>query len=49
MTAAEVEQSALAREHAAFGAPDPAAGTSVDGDGEPTAYQGSHKSFDALG
>ena len=33
MTAAEVEQAALAREHAAFG---PAAGSTLDGDGEPT-------------
>ena len=36
MTAAEVEQAALAREHAAFGAPGPAAGDSLDGDGETT-------------
>ena len=36
MTAAEVEQAALAREHAAFGTPGPAAGTTLDGDGEPT-------------
>ena len=36
MTAAEVEQAALAREHAAFGTPGPAAGASLDGDGEPT-------------
>ena len=37
MTAAEVEQAALAREHAAFGTPSPAAGATLDGDGEPTA------------
>ena len=36
MTAAEVEQTALAREHAAFGVPGPAAGATFDGDGEPT-------------
>ena len=36
MTAAEIEQAALAREHAAFGTPGPAAGTTLDGDGEPT-------------
>ena len=36
MTAAEVEQAALAREHAAFGTPGPAAGATLDGDGEPT-------------
>ena len=36
MTAAEVEQGALAREHAAFGTPGPAAGATLDGDGEPT-------------
>ena len=35
-TAAEVEQAALAREHAAFGNPGPAAGATLDGDGEPT-------------
>ena len=35
MTAAEVEQAALAREHAAFGPPCPAAGATLDGDGEP--------------
>ena len=35
MTAAEVEQAALAREHAAFGTPGPAAGATLDGDGEP--------------
>ena len=35
MTAAEVEQVALAREHAAFGIPGPAAGATLDGDGEP--------------
>ena len=35
MTAAEVEQAALAREHAAFGTPGPAAGDTLDGDGEP--------------
>ena len=35
MTAAEVEQAALAREHAAFGTPGPAAGATMDGDGEP--------------
>ena len=34
MTAAEVEQAALAREHAAFGTPRPAAGAAVDGDGD---------------
>ena len=34
MTAAEVEQAALAREHAAFGTPGPAAGATLDGDGE---------------
>ena len=37
MTAAEVEQAALAREHAAFGTPGPAAGATLDGDGEPCA------------
>ena len=31
MTAAEVEQAALAQEHAAFGTPGPAAGASLDG------------------
>ena len=36
MTAAEVEQAALAREHAAFETPGPAAGATLDGDGEPT-------------
>ena len=36
MTAAEVEQAALAREHAAFGTPGPAAGATLNGDGEPT-------------
>ena len=36
MAAAEVEQAALAREHAAFGTPGPAAGATLDGDGEPT-------------
>ena len=36
MAAAEVEQAALAREHAAFGVPGPAAGATLDGDGEPT-------------
>ena len=36
MTAAEVEQAALAREHAAFGTAGPAAGATLDGDGEPT-------------
>ena len=36
MKAAEVEQAALAREHAAFGIPGPAAGATLDGDGEPT-------------
>ena len=36
MTAAEVEHAALAREHAAFGTPVPAAGAALDGDGEPT-------------
>ena len=35
MTAAEVEQAALAREHAAFGTPGPAAGATLDGVGEP--------------
>ena len=35
MTAAEVEQAALAREHAAFGTPGPAAEAMLDGDGEP--------------
>ena len=34
-TAAEVEQAALAREHASFGAPGPAAEALLDGDGEP--------------
>ena len=36
MTAAEVEQAALAREHAACGIPGPAAGATLNGDGEPT-------------
>ena len=36
MRAAEVEQAALAREHAAFGTPGPAAGATLGGDGEPT-------------
>ena len=36
MTAAEVQQAALAREHAAFGTPGAAAGATLDGDGEPT-------------
>ena len=36
MTAAEVEQAALAREHAALGTRGPAAGATLDGDGEPT-------------
>ena len=36
MRAAEVEQAALAREHAAFGTQGPAAGATLDGDGEPT-------------
>ena len=35
-TAAEVEQAALAKEHAAFGTQGPAAGATLDGDGEPT-------------
>ena len=35
MTAAEVEQAALAREHAAFRTPGPVAGATLDGDGEP--------------
>ena len=35
MTTAEVEQAALASEHAAFGTPGPAAGATLDGDGEP--------------
>ena len=35
MTAAKVEQAALAREHAAFGTPGPPAGATLDGDGEP--------------
>ena len=35
MTAAEVEQPALAREHAAFGTPGPVAEATLDGDGEP--------------
>ena len=35
MTAAEVEQAVVAREHAAFGTPRPAAGATLDGDGEP--------------
>ena len=36
MIAAEVEQAALAREHAAFGTQGPAAGATLDRDGEPT-------------
>ena len=36
MTAAGVEQAALAREHAASGAPGPDAGATQNGDGEPT-------------
>ena len=36
MTAAEVEQAALAREHAAFGTPGPSAAATLEGDGEPT-------------
>ena len=35
MTAAEVYQAALAREHAAVGTLVPAAGATLDGDGEP--------------
>ena len=35
MTGPEVEQAPLAREHAAFGTPGPAAGSTLDGDGEP--------------
>ena len=35
MTAAGVEQGALARERAAFGTLGPAAGATLDGDGEP--------------
>ena len=35
MTAAEVEQAPLAREHAALGTPGPGAGATLDGDGEP--------------
>ena len=35
LTAAEVEQAGLAREHAAFGTPGPVAGATLDGDGEP--------------
>ena len=38
MAAAEVEQAALAREHAAFGTPSPAAGATMDGDGEATVH-----------
>ena len=38
MTAAEVEQAALAREHTAFGTPGPAAEATLDGDGEPTVH-----------
>ena len=34
MTAAEVEQAALAREQASFGTPGPAARATLDGDGE---------------
>ena len=36
MSAAEVEQAALAREHAAFGTWGHAARAALDGDGEPT-------------
>ena len=36
MTAAEVEQAALARKYVAFGNRGPAAGATLDGDGEPT-------------
>ena len=36
MTAGEVDQAALTREHAVFGIPGPAAGATLDGDGEPT-------------
>ena len=36
MTAAEVEQAALAREHAGFGVPGPGGGVKLDGDGDPT-------------
>ena len=36
ITAAKVEQAALAREHAAFGIPGPAAGATLDGGGEST-------------
>ena len=38
MTAAEVEQAALAREHAAFGFPGRAAGATLDCDGEPMVH-----------
>ena len=38
MTAAEVEQAALARERTAFGTPGPAAGATLDGDGEPAVH-----------
>ena len=37
VTAAEVEQAALAREHVAIVTPCPAAGATLDGDGEPSA------------
>ena len=49
MTAAEVEQAALAREHAAFGVPSPAAEATLDCDGETTVRtKVSHGSCDAL-
>ena len=38
MTEAEVEQAALAREHASFGTPAPAARATLDGDGEPVVH-----------
>ena len=38
MTAAEVEQGAVAREHAAFETQGPAAGATLDGDGEPAVH-----------
>ena len=38
MTEAEVEQAALAREHASFGTPAPAARAMLDGDGEPAVH-----------
>ena len=38
MTAAEVEQAAVAREHAALGTPGPAAGATLDSDGEPAVH-----------